>query len=233
MYRGFLLHQFKNAAPLSHNDPDFRPAFTCISTFLSSAAESSPTFPVVWINPFFGRWDFHSHSSSTDNSLSKSSCYSALAFPSLAWDSGHFPSLDQFWEQIHFCLQNAVMTAPENCSVISVIYNVLSQGYPWIKKSTVFLFPANHTPERENYSHNYIIITQMLKDKYQLYHRQGRCGKKRTKMELSMCSWGFVGLNLSPQRRRWKRRSLMDQAQTSGFWDKMSGFWDRSNSDGE
>lgn len=226
MYRGFLLHHFKNAAPLSHIDPDFRPAFTCISTFLSSAAESSPTFPVVWINPFFGRWDFHSHSYSTDNSSSKSSCFSAFAFPSLAWESGPI-SLDQFWEQIHFCLQNAVMAAPENCSVISISHNVLSQGYPWIKKSTVFLFPANHTLGMDNPSHTYIIIlTQMLKDKYQVYHRQGRCGRKRTKMEFSMWSWGFVGLNLSPQRGRRKRRCLKDQAQTSGFWD-------RSSSDGE
>lgn len=94
MYRGFLLHHFKNAVPLSHIDPDFRPAFTCLSTFLSSAAESSLMFPVVWINFFFGRWDFHSHSSSTDNSLSKSSCFSSLGFPSLTWESGHFPSWD-------------------------------------------------------------------------------------------------------------------------------------------
>lgn len=203
MYRGFLLHHFKNAVPLSHIDPDFRPAFTCLSTFLSSAAESSPMFPVVWINSFFGRWDFHSHSSSTDSS-SKSSCFSASAFPSLTWESGHFPSLDQFWEQILFCLQNTVMTATENC-VISVIHSVLSQGYPWIKKCIVSLFPANCALGMENYSH-IKIIAQMLKDKYQLYHRQGQCGRKRAKIEVSMWSWGVVGLNLSPWRRRRKRR---------------------------
>lgn len=177
MYRGLFLHHFKNAAPLSHIDPDFRPAFSCLSTSLSSAAESSPMFPVVWINSFFGRWDFHSYSSSTGDSSSESSCFSALAFPSLTWESGHFPSLDQFWEQIHFCLQNTVMTATENCSLIC---NVLPQGYPQIKKSIVCLFPANYTLGMENHSH-VKIMAQMLKDEYQLYRTQGRCGRKRTK----------------------------------------------------
>lgn len=73
------------------------------------------------------------------------------------------------------------------------------------KECIVSLFPAYCTLGMENYSH-IKIIAQMLKDKYQLYHRQGQCGRKRAKIEVSTWSWGVVGLNLSPWRRRRKRR---------------------------